>query len=458
MKDMTNGRPMTLILRFFIPLLFGGLFQQFYSMVDSMIVGKFVGVNALAGVGSTGSLNFLILGFCIGVTTGFGIKVGQCFGSGDLRAMRKYVINSIYLGVAVSVILTPLTVLLCKDFLIWTNTPEEIFQEAYDYIVVILAGISTMIVYNLAAAILRAIGDSKTPLIALLVSSLLNIGLDLLFVVKFSMGTIGASLATVISQGISGVVCMIYIFWHYQELRVSREERPIELHRCVILLKVGLPMALQFSITAIGTLILQAAVNGLGAVYVAAAAAGVKINAFMTVAFENIGVTMATYSSQNVGAGKIDRIRQGLRASMIIQMIFAVGIFLVIWFGGRSIGLLFLDKSETEILDQMMVFLVINGATYPLVAYLLSVRNTVQGMGFGLLAMFAGVFEVVGRVLAVVVMTPLLGFAGASMANPMAWLLADIFLTWGYFRAIKQLNGHVGTQPAVSSAGHRMAS
>ncbi len=302
-KDMTRGNPLGLILKFFIPVLLGSVFQQFYSMVDTIVVGKFVGVNALAGVGATGSINFLILGFAMGITIGFGVKVGQRLEvEKDYEGMRNYMANGFYLIVIISAIMTPLTMYFCKDILELTGTPEEIFSDSYNYLIWILAGTFFSMLYNAASAILRAIGDSRTPLFALIFSSVLNIILDLLFVIVFHMGTTGVAVATVTSQGISGVLCLFYMFRHYEVLRIRKEEFQVSLEKMGALLKQGIPMALQFSITAVGGVILQSAVNGLGSVSVAAMTAGNKISFIFSAAFESMGTTMATYCSQNLGA------------------------------------------------------------------------------------------------------------------------------------------------------------
>lgn len=438
-KDMTQGNPLKLILKFFIPVLLGSLFQQFYSMVDTIIVGKFVGVNALAGVGSTGSINFLILGFAMGITIGFGVMIGQRFGAKDYESMRNYVANGFYLIIVVSAILTPLTMHFCKDILKLVRTPDEIFNEAYSYLIWIFAGIFFSMLYNAASAILRAIGDSRTPLFALIFSSVLNIGLDLLFVIVFHMGTTGVAVATVISQGISGTVCLFYMFRHYEELHMKKEEFRLSVHKMGELLHLGLPMALQFSITAIGGIILQSAVNSLGAISVAAMTAGNKISFIFSSSLESMGTTMATYCSQNLGAKEYGRIRQGIRSACLISGCFCVFSMIVVWTVGKYIAILFIDSNEVEIMEQIQLFLRINVMFYPFLGLIFILRNSIQAMGYSFVAMFAGVSELVGRATVAFSLVGPFGFKGLCFATPTAWVLADVILVITYIHVMRQI-------------------
>lgn len=303
-RDMTVGSPMKHILGFTLPLLFGFLFQQFYGIVDTIIVGRFLGVNALAGVGSTGSVNFMTIGFCCGVCSGFAIPVAQKFGAGDYEGMRRNVANCVWLSIIFSALMTVVVVILCDEILIWTDTPSDIFQAAYDYILIIFIGIPTVYLYNMLSGILRSMGNSKVPLIFLLLSSALNIILDLVCIITFQMGVAGAAIATVASQLISGVLCLIYIVKRYEILHISKEEWKPDLHYMKILCSMGVPMGLQYSITAIGSVIMQTALNGLGAMAVAATTAANKVSMFFGCPFDAMGTTMATYGGQNVGAKK----------------------------------------------------------------------------------------------------------------------------------------------------------
>ena len=279
-KDMTVGSPMKLILGFSVPLLFGFLFQQFYSVVDTVIVGQFLGMNALAGVGATGSINFMIVGFCMGVCSGFAIPVAHKFGARDYSGMRQIVANCVWLSLLFSAVMTVIVVFLCDDILRWMNTPEDIFEDAYSYILIIFIGIPATYLYNMLSGIIRSMGDSKVPLFFLVLSSVLNIGLDLLCIVNLRLGVAGAAIATVVSQLISGVLCLFYMIKRYEILHITKEEWKINTHHMKVLCGMGIPMGLQYSITAIGSVILQTAVNGLGSLAVASVTAAGKVSMF----------------------------------------------------------------------------------------------------------------------------------------------------------------------------------
>ena len=307
-KDLTVGSPMKLILGFAFPMFLGLLFQQFYSLVDTMIVGKYLGVDPFAGVGSTGSLNFIVIGFCMGLCSGFSVPISQSFGAKDFHMLRKMVTNSVWLCTFFSVVITTLMLVFCRPVLTLMNTPENIFEYAYVYIFIIFAGIPCTILYNMTAAILRALGDSKSPIIFLAISSAINIGLDLLLIIVFRMGVEGAALATVVSQGVSGVISIIYIKKKFDILAMEKGDWKLERHLAGKLTGVGIPMGLQYSITGIGSVILQTAVNGLGSVYVASMTAASKISVFLCCPFDALGQTMAPYAGQNIGAKKLDRV------------------------------------------------------------------------------------------------------------------------------------------------------
>ena len=275
-KDMTRGNPIKLILSFCLPLVAGNIFQQLYNMVDSIIVGKFVGVNALAAVGATGSINFLVLGFALGLCSGFGIPVAQSFGAQNYSMMRKHVANALYLCLFATIFLTTITLFTTPSLLRLMQTPSDIYQDSYTYISIMFMGIIATIYYNMLSSILRALGDSKTPLLFLAVASIINVILDYIFVVYFKMGVAGVAWATLIAQAISAVLCAFFMAKHFPILKFSKEELKLDGHCCKELLAIGLPMALQFSITAVGSVMIQTAINGLGSAKVAAVTAANK--------------------------------------------------------------------------------------------------------------------------------------------------------------------------------------
>ena len=323
-KELTHGKPLPLILQFAFPLILGYMLQQLYSLCDTVIVGRCLGVNELAAVGSTGAVSFLVVGFATGMCTGMSIPVAQAFGAGDYQKLRKYLANSFYLSALISIVMTVGTVIFTGDLLRLMKTPEELYDFAYDYIFTVFAGISATILYNLLSSMLRSIGDSRTPLIFLAIAAALNIGLDFLFILGFHTGVAGAGYASVLSQGISGILCLIYMFKKYEIFRIRKEEWKLSLSCCGRLVSIGLPMALQFSITAIGSIILQTAVNTLGTVSVTAVTAASKLQMILTGPMECLGITMATYCGQNRGAREFERIRSGIRTSVIVSMIYCV--------------------------------------------------------------------------------------------------------------------------------------
>lgn len=438
-KDMTQGSPMKLILGFAVPMLLGLLFQQFYSMVDTIIVGRWLGIDSLAAVGSTGSINFMIIGFCMGACSGFAIPVAQKFGAGDYKALRKYFANSIWLSAIFSAVMTIAVCVFCMDILELMNTPENIIDEAYIYIFIIFAGIPTTYLYNLLSGVIRSLGDSKTPVYFLIFSALLNIILDIVSIKVLGMGVEGPALATVISQFISGILCIVFIVKKFDILHIQKDELKFDLHYIWNLFAMGVPMGLQYSITAVGSVILQTAVNGLGSGAVAAITAGTKVSMFFTCPYEALGGTMATYAGQNVGARKFDRISKGLNSAIIVGFIYSAAAAAVLILFGEKISLLFMDSSETQILSQAHYFLIVNSATYALLTLVNTVRFCIQGMGFSVFAVLAGVFEMAARTFVGFVLVPYFGYSAACFANSLAWLMADIFLIPAFYICFKKL-------------------
>ena len=408
-KDMTQGNPMKLIVGFALPLLFGFLFQQFYNLVDTVIVGRFLGVNELAGVGATGSVNFLVIGFCMGVCNGFSIPVAHKFGAGDYKGMRKYVANSAWLGIAFSVVLTTVTVVLCRPILELMKTPEDIIDFSYDYIVIIFAAIPFTFLYNIVSGVIRALGDSKTPVIFLVISS------------------------------VAGIGCTWYMVKKFEILHIQKDEWAFNVHMMGSLCAMGVPMGLQYSITAIGSVILQTATNTLGSSAVAAVTAAGKVCNFLACPYDAMGSTMATYGGQNVGAGKFERLDKGLGSCVILGAVYAVIAVLISVFGGGLLARLFVDGGEQEIINQVRQFLIWNTAFYFPLALVNIVRFLIQGMGFASFAILAGVFEMIARSLAALVLVPVIGFTGVCLGSPIAWIFADAFLIPAYFYVKKLL-------------------
>lgn len=438
-KDLTTGSPFRLIFGFAVPMLLGYLFQQFYNMVDTIIVGQCLGVTALAAVGSTGSINFMINGFCIGVCSGFAIPVAQKFGAGDEKGLRRFVANAGWLSLIFSIIMTTVIGLLCMDILRWMDTPEDIIQGAYDYIFVIFLGIPVTYLYNLLAGIIRSLGDSRTPVYFLLLSSALNVVLDFYSILGLGMGVEGPALATVFSQGVSAVLCLIYMMKRYPILRMSPEERRPDGNLMKNLCGMGIPMGLQYSITAIGSVVLQTAVNSLGSMAVAAVSTGSKVSQFFCCPFDALGGTMATWAGQNVGAKKLDRVKKGTWTACLLGFAYSLLAFVILLFGGKYIALLFLDPEETEIIGRVSQFLIGNSMFYIPLTLVNVLRFSIQGMGFSGFAILAGVCEMVARAFVGFVLVPSFGFLPACFASPLAWICADLFLIPAFFHCLKKL-------------------
>lgn len=433
-KDLTRGSPMRLILGFAVPTLFGLLFQQLYNMVDAMIVGKLLGASALGAVGATGSINFFVIGFCLGVCSGFAIPVAQQMGAGDHEKMRRYVANAAYLSAGVALVLTVATGVFCRDILRGMNTPSDLFADSYAYIFVIFMGIPFIMLYNLLAGIIRSLGDSKTPVYFLALSAVLNIGLDLLFILGFRTGVGGAAIATVLSQGVSGLACLMYMVKKFPILRVTREEARPSLRACRDLLGMGLPMGLQYSITAIGSIVMQTAVNGLGSLYVETVAASGKLYNLLSCPFDAMGAAMATYCGQNVGARRLDRLGRGIRDCALLGLIYSAAAMAAMLFLARQGVMMFLDPAEADLellltLSKQYV-LIFTAFFFPL-ALVNILRFSIQGMGFSTLAILAGVLEMIARTVVGYFFVPELGFTAACFASPAAWICADLFLIPG---------------------------
>ena len=429
---MTVGSPSNLILGFAVPLLLGLVFQQFYSMMDTIIVGKYLGVKQLAGVGSTGAVNFLVLGFCTGTCSGFSIPIAQSFGAGDHSTLRKFAANAGYLVGGFALVITLTVCVLCRQIISWMNTPEDISGYAFSYIFVIFLGIPATMIYNLLAGIIRSLGDSKTPVIFLIIAAGLNIALDLLAIVALGMGVAGAAWATVLSQLISGCLCFIYMRRSYDILHFEKSELRPDRFCLVKLCGMGLPMGLQYSITAIGSVTLQTAVNSLGSTAVAAVTAASRVNGFCCCPIDALGTTMATYAGQNIGAGRLDRVSQGVRSGCMIGGAYALLALTVLTVFGRRIALIFLDASQTEVLDCAVQMMTANACFFLALTLIFVFRFTIQGLGFSRLAMLAGVFEMFARMFVAMILVPRLGFAGVCFANPTAWVMADVFLIPAY--------------------------
>lgn len=446
-NDLTTGNPGSAILRFAIPILLTSLLQQFYSMLDTIIVGQFLGKTALAGVGSTGSINFMIVGFCMGLCYGFVIPIAQKFGARDYKTLRRIAANSFWVTLGISLVLTVIVCIFCRNILILMRTPDNILDEAYGYIFIIFAGIPITCAYNLLAGMIRSLGDSKTPLYFLMIASVINIGFDILSVTVLGMGVQGPALATLLAQAFSALLCFLFIRKRFPVLHIQKSEWKLESRYVSILCKMGIPMGLQYSITAIGSVLLQSGVNTLGSDSVAAVSAATKLHLFLGCPLEALGSGMSTYAGQNIGAGKTDRVGKGLSASVKAGMLYSAVVFLTMFFTSRYWMLLFIKPEETVVLSQASRFLTINCLFYFTLVIVNIFRYTIQGLGFSGFAVFSGIMEMIARTLIGVVLIPIFGFTSACFASPLAWIMADAFLIPAYFHVMRKIS-HLSKHPA----------
>ncbi len=452
-KSMVEGNPFQLMLSFSIPLLLGNLFQQFYNMVDAAIVGQTLGSAALAAVGSSSSVQFLVLGFCLGMCQGFAIPVAQKFGAREEGEMRRYVFGGAILTGIIAAVVTIAVVILCPNILHLLQVNEEIFDNAYAYLVVIFAGIPFTLLYNYLSSILRGIGDSKTPFYFLAFSSVLNIGLDFFCILVLHWGCAGAAIATIASQAVSGILCLLLIIKKFDFLHIHKEDRVFNGKYAGKLLGMGLPMGIQFSITAIGSMIMQSSNNSLGTTYTSAFTAAMRIKQLMMSPYDAIGTAVSTFMSQNYGARKADRIKLGLRTGYLMGVIYGVFAAVVMVLFGRTLSMFFVSASETAILDASALYLRRIGMFYPVLGLLFVSRLAIQGLGYSTFAMAGGILEMVGRTFVCLVFVPKYQFSAITWADQAAWLCATVYLVPMCLYILKKVTEQCQEEAALDSLG-----
>ena len=440
-NDMTKGSPTKLVIKFIIPLIIGNIFQQLYSMVDTIIVGKFVGTTALAGVGSTGAINFLILGFAMGITNGFSIPMAQSFGANDYDKLRHLVAMSIYLTVISALIITFLSTIFLGDILTIIKTPSDIYNYAFDYMIIILLGLITAMAYNMTSSVLRALGDSKTPLYFLIIASILNVILDLTFILIFNMGVSGAAYATVLSQGLSALLCIFYIHKKFEILKMKKKDFIYNKKSAYHLLKIGLPMAFQTSVVATGSILLQGAVNSLGTIAVASYTVCCRIEQLAIQPFLTLGIAASTYTGQNLGAGKIDRIKDGIKKMTIIGIVISLICIFIIYIFNTPLINLFIEENNDKPLIIKYAKQYLNWECFFFIPLMLLIlyRSALQGIGNIIFPTLTGVVELLGRLVVAVGLVRFIGFLAISLACPVAWLGGSLIVVIAYFVQIKKI-------------------
>lgn len=437
--DMLTGKPLKSIIRFMIPILIGNAFQQLYSMVDTIIVGQALSNEALAGVGATGAMAFLIIGFVQGLCAGVTVITSQCFGARDEALVRRSVATSFMICAAFTVFITIISVVSAMPLLRLMRTPSDIIDYSYDYVIIICGGIGATMIYNIGACILRALGDSKTPLIFLIIASVLNVVLDLLFICVFKMGVAGAGIATVVSQLLSGVACIIFMLYKFPILRLKKQDFKVAWRFMFRHIAVAMPMALQFSIIAIGIMVQQSALNNLGSVVVAAYSAANKIDQFSTQILLSLGMALAVYCGQNFGAGNLDRIKVGVNQTAVLSVVCSVAVGAFVIFLAKPLTRLFISGITDEILDLSQKFLFYQGVFYSMLAGIFVYRNALQGMGYSIFTVIACAIELVMRILASILLARVMGFTGICLSNPVAWVGATVMLIVAYYMTMGKL-------------------
>ena len=458
-KDMTKGRPLPVILKFMLPLIIGNIFQQLYNMADTIIVGRYVGADALAAVGSTGTIMFLTVGFSQGITAGFSVLTAQRFGAKDTEGVKISVANGILLSLIFTVIISSLSLLGMRPLLKLMNTPDNIFQDtlttstptkrpmdnifqdAYTYIMIISAGIIATIFYNLFSSYLRAVGNSKIPLVFLVFSAALNVILDLVLIINFKMGVAGAAWATIISQGVSAILCLVYIYIRMPSLAPNRRHWRLHGQESRNQLAMGIPMALQFAITASGTMVMQSAINLFGSDAVASFTAASKVQNLVTQGMMAMGQTMATYSGQNFGKGDIKRIRQGVKASLEASVVYALAAAVLVCILLKpALGLFFTGNVDmNSMLPWAKTYIYMSVIFYIPLSSIFVFRNTMQGCGYGFLPMMGGVSELVARLVVAMISMAVGSYALACFCDPAAWVTAAVFTGVSYLFVMKDI-------------------
>ncbi len=427
-SDMTVGSPLRQITKFALPLILGYILQQMYLVIDAAIVGRWIGVGALAAVGASSSIMFLVMGFCNGACAGFAIPVAQSFGAKDYSKMRLYVANAVRISAVMATVVTLLSLMSCRRILQMVNTPADIFHDAYIFLMLQFAAIPLTFGFNLFSGQIRALGNSRQPFYFLITSAVVNVLLDVVLILGCGLGVAGAGIATWLSQALSVILCLWYIRKHMQLLIPKGDERRFDNKRTSILLNNGVPMGLQFSITGIGIIMLQSANNALGTTCVAAFTASMRIKYLFTCVFENIGVAMATYCGQNLGARRMDRVTKGVKDAIKLMLIYFVFTFALIYPFADWMMRLFVDSGEAEVVGRAAQFMRIANYFYPALGLLTILRYSIQGLGFSNLSMLSGVMEMIARCGVSLWLVPALAWTGVCLGDPVAWCMADLFL------------------------------
>lgn len=427
-RSMTSGKPLKLIIQFALPLLLGNLLQQTYNIIDAAIVGQSLGAKALASVGASSSVQFLVLGFCMGSCAGFGVPIAKYYGANDADRMRNSIFNGAFLTFVIAVILTAACSFFCPQILHILSVPEDIYKDAYAYLIIIFLGMPFTLLYNYLSSVLRSVGDSKTPFLFLAISVVLNIFLDAFCILVLKWGCAGAAIATIASQAVSGILCLFFILRRLDFLWLKKENRHLRSNHIKELVSMGLPMGLQYSITAIGSMVMQAANNGLGSVCVSGFTAGMRIKQFTMCPFDAISTAASVFCSQNYGAAKPERIRKGLWQSILVAVGYGIVAGLILIFAGRTLSMIFVSKDATDVLDASGKYLRCMGFFYWSLGLLNVSRMVTQGLGYPMRAVISGVTEMLARSIVSLCFVGAYGYTAICFADQTAWVSACFYI------------------------------
>lgn len=439
MKDLTKGNPIKIILLFAVPIICGNIFQQLYNIADSKIVSTYVSTNAFAAVGATSVVSNTIIGFINGLTQGFAIPIAGRFGAKDEHKMRSFVAGTIILTLSFAIILTIFSLLFIEPLLVLLKTPADIMPLALSYVNIILGGIIFTALYNMCANVLRAVGDSKTPLYCLVAAVIINIVLDLLFVRGFNMGIEGAAYATVIAQATAAFICMIYIIVRFRSLIPDKEKWKLEKDQYKELITTGLSMGLMSCIVNIGTIILQGAINGLGTSIVTAHTAARRVFDILTVTLFSIGIAMTTFVSQNIGAGKWERARQGVRKAIGAVTVITTILLVVCFLFGRPVFCWLTNSNDSDIIEPAVMYSRISILFFYVLGPLFVLRCSLQGMGRKLVPVCSSVLEMVVKILSAQFLVPVYAYKGVAFTEPISWVAMTILLGIAYKMYISKI-------------------
>lgn len=438
--NMTKGSPFMLILKFALPLFIGNMVLQLYTTIDAVIVRKTISTEAFSAVGSTGSIMFLVLGFILGNCVGLSVVTSQFYGASDINSVKRSIATSLVLGVGLSLIITIISVVFCRPLLEFMQTPDDIIDRSHQYLMVIFFGIFANFLYNFYASMMRALGNSKTPLYFLICASILNIFLDFVFIVYAKMDVSGAGLATVISQLVCGVGLYLYSRKTSEEFKLTRKDFVLDFEFCKKHLALALPMGFQFSIIAIGTIIVQIVLNNFGTEYITSYTAGNRIELILCQVYPAIGTAVVTYVAQNYGAGLISRIKEGVKIATIITTSYTLIASCILVFGGQFILKMILGSNEIpSIYSNAQIYLNFCAFAFFFLGVIYVYRNALQGISRGSFTLIAGIIELVVRSFVAIIFTKLLGFTGVCLATPITWVVTGVFLYISYSNIIKKL-------------------